>query len=240
MSNYETMNVRQKLAKARLMFLNEKINKSGKNLKLEFKYFELQDIVPPAIRIFARVGLLGVDNIVEPNATLTVYNTDNLEEDGVVFTMPYRENENIISREGKNVTNNLQTLGMSITYIRRYLWMMALDITEPDSVEPLLGEEEEEEVIPKPKKKERKAPATTEERKEAKKELVAADKQASEEQIDGLKSLCKELKNLDENQEDFISQIALKTDGFTRISETACNALCDNLKEMIGAYGTAE
>ena len=54
---YEGMNVRQKLAKARLQFLNQKVKKSGKNMHLEFKYFELEDIVPPAIRIFARVGL---------------------------------------------------------------------------------------------------------------------------------------------------------------------------------------
>lgn len=48
---YEAMNVRQKLAKARLYFLNQKVQKSGKNMHLEFKYFELEDIVPPATRV---------------------------------------------------------------------------------------------------------------------------------------------------------------------------------------------
>ena len=38
---YESMNVKQKLAKARLYFLNKKVTKSGKNMNLEFKYFEL-------------------------------------------------------------------------------------------------------------------------------------------------------------------------------------------------------
>ena len=38
---YESMNVRQKLTKARLYFLNQKVKKSGKNMHLEFKYFEL-------------------------------------------------------------------------------------------------------------------------------------------------------------------------------------------------------
>ena len=55
---YEGMNVRQKLAKARLYFLNKKVTKSGKNMNLEFKYFELEDIVPSAIRIFAELGLV--------------------------------------------------------------------------------------------------------------------------------------------------------------------------------------
>lgn len=43
---YEGMNVRQKLAKARLYFLNQKIKKSGKNMHLEFKYFELETLYP--------------------------------------------------------------------------------------------------------------------------------------------------------------------------------------------------
>ncbi len=74
---YEGMNVRQKLAKARLQFLNQKVKKSGKNMHLEFKYFELEDIVPPAIRIFARVGLTtDIDFTDENGAVMRVYNTD--------------------------------------------------------------------------------------------------------------------------------------------------------------------
>ena len=240
MGNYDSLNVMQKLAKARLMFLNQGVSKSGKNIKMEFKYYELDDIVPTALRIFARVGLLGVDNIVAPEASMSIYNVDEPKEEPVVFTMPYKENDHIVSKEGKNVTNNLQLVGMSVTYIRRYLYMLALDITEPDSVDPNLGsEEEEEEIIPKPKKKERKAPATVEERKEAKKELTA-ETMANEDQIKTLKTLCKKLKELDESQEDFINQIAMKTEGFTTISADKCTALCTNLEEMIGAYGTAE
>ncbi len=54
---YETMNVRQKLAKARLYFLNQKVQKSGKNMHLEFKYFfELEDIVPPGNPHFRPCG----------------------------------------------------------------------------------------------------------------------------------------------------------------------------------------
>ena len=67
---YEGMNVRQKLAKARLYFLNQKIKKSGKNMHLEFKYFELEDIVPPAIRIFARVGLTTNIEFTDDKATV--------------------------------------------------------------------------------------------------------------------------------------------------------------------------
>ena len=182
---YEGMNVRQKLAKARLQFLNQKVKKSGKNMHLEFKYFELEDIVPPAIRIFARVGLTtDIDFTDENGAVMRVYNTDNSEEAPIEFRVPYREVKPIVSNAGKEVTNPMQALGSSITYLRRYLWMAVLDITEPDDIDATLGSEPEEEEpeieAPNPEKaktekksqKKQKAPATPAERKEAKETLT--------------------------------------------------------------------
>lgn len=246
---YETMNVRQKLAKARLYFLNQKVQKSGKNMHLEFKYFELEDIVPPAIRIFARVGLTTNVEFTDTAAVMNVFNTDNPDEAPIPFTVPYREVKPIISNQGKEVTNPMQALGSSITYLRRYLWMAVLDITEPDDVNANLGSDDstedtnefaEEAAAAAPAKKEKKgkkAPATVAEREEAKKELTSADGAASEEQVADLKELCKELMDKDEDQEEFVQQIAMKTDGFTKITASACIALCDNLKEIISQYG---
>lgn len=246
---YETMNVRQKLAKARLYFLNQKVTKSGKNMHLEFKYFELEDIVPPAIRIFARVGLTTTIDFTDEGAVMKVYNVDNAEEAPMEFRVPYREVKPIVSNAGKEVTNPMQALGSSITYLRRYLWMAVLDITEPDDVDANLGSEDtteddnefaEEAAAAAPAKKEKKtkkAPATVAEREEAKKELTSADGAATEEQVTELKTLCKVLIDKDEDQEEFVQQIAMKTDGFTNITASACTALCDNLKEIISQYG---
>lgn len=250
---YETMNVRQKLAKARLYFLNQKVQKSGKNMHLEFKYFELEDIIPPAIRIFARVGLTTNIEFTDDKAVMSVFNADNIEEAPMTFTVPYREVKPIVSNQGKEVTNPMQALGSSITYLRRYLWMAVLDITEPDDVDANLGSDDStddnnefqeeaaaaEAAAPakSEKKGKKKAPATAAERKQAKEELTSADGAASEEQIASLKSLCKELMDKDEAQEDFVQQIALKTDGFTNITASACTALCDNLSEIIAQYG---
>ena len=246
---YETMNVRQKLAKARLYFLNQKVTKSGKNMHLEFKYFELEDIVPPAIRIFARVGLTTNIEFTDTTATMNVFNTDNPEEAPIAFSVPYREVKPIISNQGKEVTNPMQALGSSITYLRRYLWMTVLDITEPDEIDAALGTDDtteddnefaEEAAAAAPAKKEKKgkkAPATVAEREEAKKELTSADGAASEKQVAELKTLCKELMDKDEDQEEFVQQIAMKTDGFTNITASACTSLCDNLKEIISQYG---
>lgn len=250
---YENMNVRQKLAKARLYFLNQKVQKSGKNMHLEFKYFELEDIVPPAIRIFARVGLTTNIEFTDDKAVMSVFNADNIDEAPLTFTVPYREVKPIISNQGKEVTNPMQALGSSITYLRRYLWMAVLDITEPDDVDANLGSDDTQEETSEfaeeaaaaeaaapaktDKKGKKKAPATAAERKQAKEELTSGDGAASEEQIAALKSLCKELMEKDEAQEDFVQQIAMKTDGFTNITASACTALCQNLEEIIAQYG---
>ena len=237
---YEGMNVRQKLAKARLYFLNQKVTKSGKNMSLEFKYFELEDIVPVAIRIFARVGPTSNTVFNGETATMTIFNTDNREEPGIEFVAPYREVGQIISNKGKEVTNPMQALGSSITYLRRYLWMMALDITEPDDIDANLGADNEDTDLETPapaKKKTQKAPATPAERKAAKEELTSEDGAATEEQLKELKSYCKELLEKDESQEDFVQQIAMKTDGFTNITASACTALNQNLAEILEQYG---
>lgn len=238
-NNNETMNVRQKLAKARLAFLNQKVQKSGKNMHLEFKYFELEDIVPTAIRIFAEVGLTSTIEFTDTHAAMFVFNTDTVDEGPMVFTVPYREVKPIVSNQGKEVTNAMQALGSSITYLRRYLWMAVLDITEPDDIDANLGSNstEEEEVVPVKKETKKKAPATTSDRKKAKEELTQADGTADAEQINELKTLCKALMEKDEDQEEFVQQIAMKTDGFTNIAASACAELCKNLAEIIAQYG---
>lgn len=247
---YEGMNVRQKLAKARLYFLNQKIKKSGKNMHLEFKYFELEDIVPTAIRIFARVGLTTNIEFTDDKAVMNLFNTDDVNEPPLTFTVPYREVKPIISNQGKEVTNPMQALGSSITYLRRYLWMTVLDITEPDDIDATLGSEDEDETeeaeIPAPnpetakaakKEKKQKAPATATERKAAKENLTDTEGNADALQIAALKKVCKELLEKDESQEDFVQQIAMKTQGFTVVTRSACEQLIKNLGEMIESYG---
>jgi len=239
---YDDMTVMQKLAKARLYFLNQKIGKSGKNVLLEFKYFELEDIVPTAIRIFDRVGLVSVDDFGDDVATKTIFNAAKPGETPLVFRVKYREAEQIVNKNGKAVTNPLQALGSSITYLRRYLWMVALDITEPDNVDDKLGSEGEygtEQAVaekPKPKK-----PATPQERAEVKEELVSANADATPEQLEELKGLCKTLRGLDEEKQDeFVQKIAMKTEGFTIIPADVCTELCGKLREIIAEYGKSE
>jgi hypothetical protein len=73
----KTMNVYQKLLTARAKFLASEAKKSGKNMTLAFKYFELDDIVPIATKIFEEVGLISVVNFTEREAILTIVNTES-------------------------------------------------------------------------------------------------------------------------------------------------------------------
>lgn len=233
--DYTEMSVGRKLAKARAMFLKAGTTKSGKNIKLEFKYFELEDILKYAIPIFDRVGLINDMSITKEGASARIYNADNMDENAIMFEIPYGYMDQIVSKAGNVVTNNIQALGGSVTYLRRYLWMLILEVIEPDEIDPNFGYEDEAPV----KKSAPKPPATPEERAEAKKELTA-EENASEEEVAELKSLCKELINLDEKQEDFVNKIALKTDAFTNLTSDVCKQLIEKLKEILSNYGITD
>ena len=121
------MNVYQKLLKARADFLAAKVKKSGKNQHLKFDYFELDDIVPVATRIFSEVGLLPVVCFDGELATMRMVDAD-CPEDYITFTSP-------VVALTQNGMNAAQALGATETYQRRYLYYMALDICEPDALD---------------------------------------------------------------------------------------------------------
>ena len=222
-----TENVYQKLLRARSEFLKANIEKTGKNMHLSFKYFELEDIVPTAIKVFEEVGLVSVVNFTEDTAIMRVVNTDKTDEI-VEFIAPFNQIKPIVSNTGKQATNEMQALGSSITYMRRYLYMIALDICESDEIDGNLGSKPTEDKPAKPT-----VPATPEERKEVKEELTAPSDNASELQIKGLKSVLKKLRAADDSKEQFVAEIALKTNGFKKISKADCEALINEVTQML-------
>jgi hypothetical protein len=125
------MSVYKKLQKARVLLNASSIKKSGKNKFAGYEYFELGDFIPTVNEIFDNVGLCGVVNFGE-QATLTVYDTDG---DGqVTFSSPLVFAEN---SKGQAI----QSLGSTHTYFRRYLWLLALELTEHDSIDSLPQED---------------------------------------------------------------------------------------------------
>lgn len=124
------MSVYKKLQEARVMLHHTQLNKSGKNKFANFNYFELGDFIPQVTEIFNKVGLCGVVSFTADTAYLTVH---EVEGDGfITFTSPL-----VFASVEK--TQPIQNLGSTHTYLRRYLWLMCMEITENDvvdSVEP--------------------------------------------------------------------------------------------------------
>lgn len=224
--NTATMNIYQKLLKARAMFLESEVKKTGKNMHLSFKYFELEDIVPVAIRIFGEVGIVSMVNFTSDTATMTIVNTDNPEET-ISFISPFNQITPIISNNtGKQATNEMMALGSSITYMRRYLYMIVLDICESDSIDANAG-------VPISDPAPKSPPATPEQRQEVKQELTSPKNNATDLQIKGLKNVLKKLKDADPSKEEMIAKIAIETQGFTVISKEDCEALIQRITAML-------
>ena len=223
------MTVYQKLITARGMFLNANVQKSGKNMHMSFKYFELDDIVPIATKIFAEIGLIAIVNFTEHTAVLTIVDVTN-PEDRIDFASPFNQIQPILSREGKAVTNEMQALGSSITYMRRYLYMMALDICESDGIEANIGKDSAPAPAPAPAKQ---PPATPAERAEIKDNLTAPAEQASELQINGLKKVLKKIRQAFPDKEEMVNSIAVQTQSFTVISKEDCEKLIERLNAML-------
>ncbi len=104
------LNAFQKVLMARVKFLEAGAKKTGKNMSLSFRYFELDDIIPVATPIFMELGLLPVVTFTEEVATMTIVNTDK-PEDSVVFFSPMRVPE---SNRG---TNPVMALGSAHTFL---------------------------------------------------------------------------------------------------------------------------
>lgn len=232
----KTANVYQKLLKARTMFLASGTQKSGKNMQLAFKYFELDDIVPIATKIFEDVGLISLVSFEGEKAVMQILNTDSPDET-VSFAAPFATLEPIVSNTGKKATNEMQALGSSITYMRRYLYMIALDICEPDEIDSGLKG------TPAPTPTVAPTPVATPEVKPitpapinlapAEKPLTNADGNASDIQIKQLKEVLKKLKDADPTKEEMIAKIAVETKGFTVISKADCETLTVKIGEML-------
>jgi hypothetical protein len=148
------MSVYKKLQEARVMLHHTQLNKSGRNKFANFNYFELGDFIPQVTDIFNKVGLCGIVSFTSDTAYLTVHET---EGDGfTTFTSP-------LVYASVEKTQPIQNLGSTHTYLRRYLWLMCMEITENDvvdSVEPKAPVKVEPPKIPNIKIETKKVPTT--------------------------------------------------------------------------------
>lgn len=225
------MNVWSKLLAVRNEFYAAGAKKTGKNLHAEFMYFELTDIVPVAAPIFAKYKLLFMPTFMNGNAIAMVVNAEKPDEH-IEFSIPLQ----FIAEPGKFRMNEVQSVGAAVTYYRRYLYMIVLDLVESDSFDGESKDTADDTPTPAPKKK----PATTEQREEIKKSLTNSDGEADDLQKSALKAALKKLKEIDPSKEEFIQKIVIKTDKFTSIKKAACEQLILTVNEMIENYGIEE
>lgn len=149
------MSIYQKLQTVRCE-VNKKCNKkSGHNKYAGFDYFQLEDFLPTANEEFLKAGLCPVFSMEinpvncvyyrdkEPTtreitfARLRIY--DDVDKDYVDFETPVAE-----VRMGKEDKRNpIQELGASHTYLKRYLYMNALELSEGDVIDATIGKSDE-------------------------------------------------------------------------------------------------
>ena len=125
------MNVYQKLNAARDQFHSQKLKKSGHNKFANYYYFELGDFIIPALQIFHEVGLTSVISFGKEQAVMEIVNIEKPEEK-VVITSP-------MSTAALKGCHEVQNLGAVQTYLRRYLWVAALEIVEHDALDATTG-----------------------------------------------------------------------------------------------------
>ena len=142
------MSVYRKLSDARIKLQQVKIKKSGRNTFANYNYMQLEDFLPPIQEIFHELNLIGVVSFSEVEATLTIVDVEN-PLDRIVIHSP-------MSEAALKGCHAVQNLGAVQTYLRRYLWVAALEIVEHDALdssEPIVPEEPVTKVAPKPEPK---------------------------------------------------------------------------------------
>lgn len=117
------MTVHKKLMDARIALHAMPLKKSGWNDFSKYSYFELGDFLPETLKLFHASNLCGVVTFEAEIAKLTLTDLDDGTE--LVITSPMAE----AALKGAHA---IQNLGAVQTYMRRYLWVTAMEIVEND------------------------------------------------------------------------------------------------------------
>ena len=130
-------NIYFKLQQLRVLILEKSLKKSGRNNHSKYSYYEMEDFLPQTTLIMRDLGITSLFNIETDSqgrewATLDIYNM----QDGERVSFQYPTAEVFIgSKDGKGGAQPIQNLGGKTTYMKRYLFINALDLTETDTVE---------------------------------------------------------------------------------------------------------
>ena len=142
--NIQEKNVYEKLSFIRAELVKRQIKKSGSNTYSHFVYYELGDFLPHINELNNEVGLMTRFNIIPKSgdslekAVLEIINV-NKPEEKVVFDSETANVQIGAKANGTGGADPIQNLGGKITYMRRYLMMIAYEIGDVDSVDSKIG-----------------------------------------------------------------------------------------------------
>lgn len=137
MTEEKKLNIFQKIQKARVELQKRDIKKTGFNKFSNYKYFELGDFLPHINEICLNVGLYTEFRYTPEIATLYVIDSDN-PDDKRHWDTPVK----IPTLKG---CSEIQAIGGSQTFARRYLYNMAFEIAENDVIDSGTIDEDAEE-----------------------------------------------------------------------------------------------
>ena len=130
-------NIYQRLSINRAELQKAELKKSGENKFTHYTYYELGDFLPTVNKLNNEYGLTTRFLLKDKLATLLLQNVDN-PEDKITFEIPVKD-------AGVKGASDIQNLGAQITYLRRYLLMIAYEIAEGDIIEKSENKEAKEE-----------------------------------------------------------------------------------------------
>lgn len=130
-TNNNTANIYLKIQMCREELRSMNIKKTGYNSYVKFNYYTLEDLVPPIAKLLKKYNLFSHLTFTDEIGTLTILDINNPEE-RITFTAPMRDK---LQSHGDSVQN----LGATITYMRRYFYLIAFDITEFDALDATIG-----------------------------------------------------------------------------------------------------
>jgi hypothetical protein len=125
------MNLQEKMIELRTRINALELKKSGLNKFAGFKYYELADFLPTVNELSKELKLIALFNLTEDQATLTIVNAEDPKE-RELFSSPTADAQ-------VKGTTPVQSLGAVHTYLKRYLYMNFLELTEGDALDAAVG-----------------------------------------------------------------------------------------------------
>ena len=130
------MNIYEKINKIKEEILKANLKKSGVNKFSNFSYYELADITPTIINLCNKYNVMTKFTFSNEYAELTIIDVEKPSE-CLVYSSPMKD----LTIKG---ANEIQALGGTETYQRRYLYLMAFDIIEADLFDATSGMTDED------------------------------------------------------------------------------------------------